>query len=146
MFTLKSTLALAALATITVSCISNEEHRRALDANRALRTQLAELTNYHQQLSGANARLTEQVERLGKSAADAQWIKEQKEKLARLQGALTDIEGQYRLDSRGLGGPEPNRGGTAKRQAGTERRDAAPGFRIPETARGRRHRWRPGRQ
>lgn len=86
MITLKSTLAFAALATITVSCISNEEHRRALDANRALRTQLAELTNYHQQLSGANDRLTEQVERLGKSAADAQWIKEQKEKLAKLLG------------------------------------------------------------
>jgi len=91
-----------AFATVVAcaACVSPEAHRQALGANDALRAQIANLAEYQSKLGKENDQLRGEVERLGKSAADADWIREQKEKLDRLlkqnqqgePGALAGVE------------------------------------------------------
>jgi flagellar motor protein MotB len=92
------TVAFASLLICAASCVSPEEHRRVRSANEALKAEIASLTEHQRQLGDENARLRADVERLGKSAADADWVREQKEKLERLlkqyqEGAPSAIPG-----------------------------------------------------
>ena len=83
MLTMRSTLALAAMFTMA-ACVSPEEHRRALGANQALKAEIASLTAAQHAISLENERLRGELDRLGKQAADADWIREQKDKLDKL--------------------------------------------------------------
>ncbi|MEQ1633131.1 MAG: OmpA family protein [Planctomycetota bacterium] len=83
MSTKTRTLALAALFTMA-ACVSPEEHRRALGANQALKAEIASLTAAQHAISLENERLRSEMDRLGKQAADADWIREQKDKLDKL--------------------------------------------------------------
>lgn len=84
MSSLRLHLAFASLVVLATSCVSPEEHRRVLSANDALKAQIAGLTEHQRQLGDENARLRSDVERLGKSAMDAQFLSQQKEKLEEL--------------------------------------------------------------
>lgn len=80
---MRSTLAFAALFTMA-ACVSPSEHRRVLGANDALKAEIASLTATQTALSAENERMRADLERLGKQAADADWIREQKAKLDKL--------------------------------------------------------------
>jgi chemotaxis protein MotB len=71
----------AALLLVTAACVSPEEHRRLQSANAALQAQIAQWGEQQRNLTKENERLRADVERLGKQAADADWIREQKQKL-----------------------------------------------------------------
>ncbi len=97
MSTMKSTLLLAAMFA-RAACVSPEEHRRVLGANQALKAEIASLSATQQALSGENERLRADLERVGKQAADADWIREQKAKLDKLlatyqEGAAGAVQG-----------------------------------------------------
>jgi chemotaxis protein MotB len=83
MSTIRSTLALAALFA-SAACVSPEDHRRALSANDALRAEIASLSNAQRSISQENEKLRAEIARLGKQAADADWIREQQDKLDKL--------------------------------------------------------------
>ena len=85
---------LAVVAT-TSACVSPDAHRQVLSANDALQKQLADLQRVYDEQEGELHRLSEQNAALTARVHDAQWIKEQKEKLARL------------LKELGPGGREP---------------------------------------
>src|SRR5262249_25117872 len=86
MSTTRSTLGCTALTALllTAACVSPEEHRRALSANSALQAELASLGETQRNLQKENEHLRADLERLGKQAADADWIREQKQKLDEL--------------------------------------------------------------
>lgn len=67
-----------------VGCVSPEAHLELKAANDDLRRQLADLEGYQKQLEAENRRLSGEVERLGQNAADAEFVKGQREKLAQL--------------------------------------------------------------
>lgn len=77
-------LFLAALAALAGSCVSPEAHRRAIGANAALQAQIAQLLESQKSLALENDRLRGEVNDLGKRAADATWIEEQKKRIAEL--------------------------------------------------------------
>jgi len=93
------TMWLAALFT-TAACVSPEEHRRVLGANEALKAEILSLTQTQHAISRENEQLRADLERVGKQAADADWIREQKAKLDKLlatyqegsAGALPGVE------------------------------------------------------
>ena len=74
---------LAVVATAS-ACVSPEAHRQVVSANDALRKQIADLQRVNDEQDGELRRLTEQSVALTKRVHDATWIREQKEKLARL--------------------------------------------------------------
>ncbi len=91
------TIALTTLV-LCASCVSSEEHRRLQSANQALQAQLAELSEYQRRLGKENEQLRADVADLGKRAADADWIRAEKEKLADLikryqEGGSSNIPG-----------------------------------------------------
>ncbi len=97
MTSMRSTLAVAALFTL-VACVSPEQHRKALGANQALKAEITSLSAAQHSISQENERLRADLDRLGKQAADANWIREQKDKLDKLlsqyqQGAPGAVPG-----------------------------------------------------
>lgn len=72
------------LGLVLVGCVSTEEYDEALRANEHLQKAIADLSDYQTALEAENKRQLENLIRLGKSAADAEWIRQQKEKLNRL--------------------------------------------------------------
>ena len=83
---------LSALAVITVlaGCVSQQEYRRAMADNANLRSQRDAVAGYVKDLRDENGQLSAQVQRLGKNAADADWIREQK---TRLQEMIDGLQG-----------------------------------------------------
>lgn len=77
---MKHTLMIAALLSAT-ACVSPEAHRQVLGANQALQAQVAGMAESQKSLAAENERLRGQVADLGKRAADAAWIEDQKKKL-----------------------------------------------------------------
>lgn len=69
---------------LCASCVSPEEHRRSQSANQALQTQLDQLKDHQKGLAKENQQLKDDLVRIGKTAADAEWVKAQKEKLDEL--------------------------------------------------------------
>jgi len=80
------------------ACVSADEHREVVSANEALRRNLDDLARYQKELEDENHRLAGEVERLGKNAVEADFVRQQREELARLiekfkQGGGGEIEG-----------------------------------------------------
>jgi chemotaxis protein MotB len=81
---MKHTLMMAALLVAAAACVSPEAHRRVVGANQALQAEIAGMAESQRALAAENERLRAEVSDLGKRAADAAWIEEQKQKLASL--------------------------------------------------------------
>lgn len=79
---MKYTLMFAAL--MAAACVSPEAHRQVVAANTVLQGQIAGMADAQRQLEAENARLRGQVDDLGKRAADAAWIEDQKRKIGDL--------------------------------------------------------------
>ena len=97
MSSMRSTFGLAVLL-LAAACVSPEEHRRALNANTALQAELASLSETQRATQKENDRLRADLDRVGKQAADADWIRDQKVKLNELlkqfqAGGTRQIEG-----------------------------------------------------
>jgi len=88
----------ATLLLATAACVSPEEHRRLQSANAALQTQIAQWGDQQRNLTKENERLRADVDRLGKQAADADWIREQKQKLDELMSAERKKRSEDELD------------------------------------------------
>ncbi len=86
---MKSIFALTALFTMA-ACVSPSDYRQALGANQALKAEIASLTQTQAAMSQENERLRADLERLGKQAADADWIRDQKAKLDKLLATYKD--------------------------------------------------------
>ena len=86
---MRSIVAVAALVSVT-ACVSPDSYRRALKANEALQVEMDNLTAAQQALSSENAGLRARLEDVGKRAADADWVRDQKEKLGRLLAERPD--------------------------------------------------------
>ena len=82
--TLRTFIVPVALGVILVGCVSTEDYNRSQNANEALRNQLAALSEYQTGLEEENNRLSQNLIRVGRDAADAAWIAQQKAKLDRL--------------------------------------------------------------
>lgn len=80
----RAALVIGALAVFAAGCVSPEAHRRVVGANAALKAQNAQLLESQKGLAMENDRLNADVRDLGKRAADAAWIEEQKARLAEL--------------------------------------------------------------
>ena len=74
----------AAALALGTACISPEAHMQVRAANDDLQRQLADLERYQGELDAENQRLRAEVQRLGRTAADAAFVKQQKDELARL--------------------------------------------------------------
>ncbi len=88
---------LAVVAT-TSACVSPGAYHDVHSANNALQKQIKDMQRYQEDQEAELRRLTEEKAALTARAHDAQWIKEQKEKLSRL------------LKELGPGGTEPVQG------------------------------------
>lgn len=77
---MKYTMMIAVLC-CAAACVSPEEHRRLQGEKAALKAQIADLSEKHQQLASQVDRLRNENQELGARAADATWIAEQKKKL-----------------------------------------------------------------
>jgi flagellar motor protein MotB len=80
---MRSTIGLFVLLS-AAACVSPKEHNEVLSANKALRAEIDSLAQTQQATQRENERLRGELERLGKQAADADWIREQKAKLDEL--------------------------------------------------------------
>ena len=80
---MKSMVAVAALVSVT-ACVSPDSYRRALQANDALQAEMDNLTEAQVALSAQNDKLRAELEDASTRIADADWVREQKEKLGRL--------------------------------------------------------------
>jgi len=80
---MKYTLMMVALVSAT-ACVSPEAHRKVVGANDALRAEIAGMAESQRTLSAENQRLRSENERLAANAVDANWVKEQKARLAEL--------------------------------------------------------------
>lgn len=87
--TLRTPTAPLVLGLVLVGCVSTDEYESAKRANEHLRQAVADLSDFQTRLEAENSQLRENLIRIGKSAADAEWIRQQKEKLDRL---LTQFE------------------------------------------------------
>lgn len=92
------TMSVASLLLLLPACVSAEAYRETAGENEALRRQRDDLVRRHQELASKYAQLQDEAQRLSKSAADAQWIEEQKQKLNRLiaefeQGGTKSLPG-----------------------------------------------------
>ena len=72
------------------SCVSPEAHQQMREANDDLRAQAAHQSGYIRELEGERDRLRADVERLGKNAADAEYVSKQKDELDRLLKELQE--------------------------------------------------------
>jgi chemotaxis protein MotB len=80
---MRSTIALVVLLS-AAACVSPKEHNEVLSANKALKAEMDSLEKTQRATQQENERLRGELERLGKQAADADWIREQKAKLDEL--------------------------------------------------------------
>jgi chemotaxis protein MotB len=80
---MKHTMTLVALLS-AAACVSPEAHRQVKGANSALQAQIAGMAEAQRALSAENARLRAENSDLGRRAADASWIEDQKKRLAEL--------------------------------------------------------------
>lgn len=80
---MKHTLTMAALM-LAAACVSSETHRKVVGANSALQAEMASMAESQRTLAAENARLRNENQDLGKRAADAAWIEEQKKHIAQL--------------------------------------------------------------
>jgi chemotaxis protein MotB len=80
---MKHTMTLVALLS-AAACVSPEAHRQVVGANSALQAQIAGMSDAQRTLSAENARLRAENSDLGRRAADAAWIEDQKKRLADL--------------------------------------------------------------
>ena len=87
---LRTLIAPTALAVVLVSCVSTDDYNRSVQANERLQEQLAALAEYQSQLEDENQRLSAEVIRVGKIAADAAWVEQQKATLTRLLAQFQD--------------------------------------------------------
>ena len=89
MFRTTTVVCIAALAALP-ACVSQEAHRRVLAANDRLQDEREAMAVHIRDLQRQNEDLSNKVQRLGASAADAAWIADQKAKIKemieRLQG------------------------------------------------------------
>ena len=93
-------LVTGALALVVTGCVSPEAHRRVVGANAALQAEVAQMLESQKNLAIENDRLRAEVGDLGKRAADASWIAEQKQRIAELldkyavdsPGAVSGVE------------------------------------------------------
>ncbi len=81
-------VALAALTVFFAGCVSQEQYRRSLADNDNLRQQRDSLAENNRALQTDNERLQQQLADLSVRAKDADWIKEQKQRLAELLKGL----------------------------------------------------------
>ena len=79
-YSMRNTMMIAALS-FAAACVSPEEHRRLQGEKAALKAQIAQLSDDHQQLAVQVAGLRSENKELGARAADASWIADQKRKL-----------------------------------------------------------------
>ncbi|MHC5063962.1 MAG: OmpA/MotB family protein [Planctomycetota bacterium] len=63
------------------SCVSRDAYLKSLAANDALRSERDSLAGHLSSLEDQNARLAAQVEGLSRTAADADWVREQRAKI-----------------------------------------------------------------
>jgi chemotaxis protein MotB len=70
------------------ACVSQDKYQRVLHANEALQEERDSLAENLRELQDRNQRLAGDVERLGKSAAEAAWLEQQK---ARLQEMIDKL-------------------------------------------------------
>ncbi len=87
---LRTFIAPTALGVALVSCVSTDDYNRSVQANERLQEQIAALAEYQSQLEDENQRLSSEVIRVGKIAADAAWVEQQKATLARLLAQFQD--------------------------------------------------------
>lgn len=80
---MKHTLMLVALLG-AAACVNPETHREVVGANNALRAENASMAEQLRVLSADYERMKAQNEDLGRRAADAAWIEDQKKRLASL--------------------------------------------------------------
>lgn len=80
---MKHTLILVALLG-AAACVNPEAHREVVGANASLRADIASMAEQLRALSAEYERMKAQNEDLGRRAADAAWIEEQKKKLSSL--------------------------------------------------------------
>src|SRR5688572_24955295 len=85
---LQACMLLAAFA--LPACVGQDQYRRCPGANKALQAQLDDLKQHQADLERENGRLKEAVGSLSKTAKDAQWVEEQRLRLAEL---LKQVEG-----------------------------------------------------
>ncbi|MCA8966113.1 MAG: OmpA family protein [Planctomycetes bacterium] len=90
---MKHTLMMVALVFAT-ACVSPEAHRKVVGANEALRAEIAGMAESQKALSAENARLRSENERLASNAVDANWVKEQKARLADLLAKNPNLSGK----------------------------------------------------
>ncbi|MBM4063178.1 MAG: hypothetical protein FJ265_19085 [Planctomycetes bacterium] len=81
---MKHTTVLAALLVVAAACVSPETHRRVLNEKDNLQSQNAAMLESQKVLAVENERLRNEVADLGRRAADAAWIDEQKRKINEL--------------------------------------------------------------
>jgi chemotaxis protein MotB len=94
---MRSTIALVVLLS-AAACVSPKEHNEVLSANKALKAEIESLAETQRATQRENERLRGELDRLGKQAADADWIREQKAKLEELlkqypQGGSSSMPG-----------------------------------------------------
>ncbi|MBK8100183.1 MAG: OmpA family protein [Planctomycetes bacterium] len=78
---MRSTCAWAALLLVAAACVSPEEHRRALQDRSNLQAQIEALSKHQNGLAAENDRLRRELESLRPRVADADWVRDQKQKL-----------------------------------------------------------------
>lgn len=89
---MKYTLSMVALVFAT-ACVSPEAHRKVVGANDALRAEIAGMAESQKSLSAENERLRNENQRLAANAVDANWVKEQKARLAELLAKNPGLSG-----------------------------------------------------
>ena len=70
----------------TTACVAPGEHLELRAANEDLQRHLKDLARYQQELESENGRLQDAVKKLAANAVDAEFVRQEKEKLARLIG------------------------------------------------------------
>ncbi|MEM7202168.1 MAG: OmpA family protein [Planctomycetota bacterium] len=75
---------LGMLLVVPAGCISPEAHRQLQTANDALQRNIADLERYHKELEARNGMLEEEVEKLGRNAVEADYLRQRKAELDRL--------------------------------------------------------------
>lgn len=94
---MKHTMMIAALL-CAAACVSPEAHRKLQGENDALKAHIANLAEQHRSLAARAGQLETENQDLGARAADADWIAEQKTKIAGLlkqygAGSPTQVPG-----------------------------------------------------
>lgn len=101
MFRATKIVCLATLVALP-ACVSQETHRRVLAANDTIRQERDALAEHVSALTEANSSLSSDVQRLGRNAADAQWLASEKQKLAEMVARLGGVSSGGDIDGSAL--------------------------------------------